>query len=77
VNYVLQYKGPGRPTREEVDDVRSIEGLRVLDESAFSLLVEMTPETFSKCETVLPDWEVSPEVVYLPPTTRKSVDEDE
>ena len=77
MNYVLQYKGPERPTKEEIEKVRCVEGLRVVDESAFSLLAELTPETFSRIESLLPDWQVSPEVVYAPPTTRKSVEEEE
>lgn len=77
MNYVLQYKGPDRPTSEEVERVRSVDGVCVVDESAFSLLAEIAPETLGKIAALLPDWEVSPEVTYSPPTTRKSVEDQD
>ena len=77
MNYVLQYKGPQRPTKEDFEKVRCVEGVRVVDQSAFSLLAEIEPEVLKKVEGILPDWDVSPEVVYKPPTTQKSIkDED-
>jgi len=77
VNYVLQYKGPQRPTKEDFEKVRCVEGVRVVDESAFSLLAEIEPASLRTIEDLLPDWDVSPEMVYKPPTTQKSIkDED-
>ena len=77
MNYVLQFKRPHRPNEEDFEKVRRVEGVRVVDQSAFSLLAEIEPDTLGKVEELLPDWDVSPEVIYTPPTTQKSIkDED-
>ncbi len=75
--YVLRYRLEGGKPEADVERVRRLEGVRLIDESSPKmLLVECDDEPGAALAEALPDWVVAPEqTMSLPEPPRKSVDE--
>jgi hypothetical protein len=69
-NFILQYAGERIPT---ADLERIRDGVRILDESSTTLLVDAQPRTLDRILATMPYWTSSAEQRYRVPTTRRSV----
>ena len=73
--YVLRYRGQGTKPSSDVEHVRHLAGITVLDESSSKmLLVECDEESTMGLAEGLPDWVVVPEQTFDVPDTRKRID---
>ena len=73
--YVLRYRGRGAKPPADVEHVRHLPGITVLDESSSKmLLVECDDETTTWLAEALPGWIVAPEQTFDVPDTRKRID---
>jgi hypothetical protein len=70
--YVLRYRGAGKPTDLDVNRIRSIPGLKIVDESSRMFLIEATDEVGQQLKE-MPAWVVSAETFVPVPDTRKKV----
>lgn len=68
--YVLRFKGQGATPVADVEQVRSMSGVTVLEESSRMLLVEGDDEAVPALES-LSGWTVAPERTYTVPDARK------
>ncbi len=75
--YVLRYRLAGAKPEADVERVRRLEGVRLIDESSPKmLLVECDDEPGAALAEALPDWVVAPEqTMSLPEPPRKGVEE--
>lgn len=70
--YVLRYRGQGAKPSADVEHVRHLAGITVLDESSSKMvLVECDEESTTALAEALPDWVVAPEQTFDVPDTRK------
>ncbi|HVL03617.1 MAG TPA: hypothetical protein VM386_04185 [Acidimicrobiales bacterium] len=73
--YVLRYRGQGAKPPADVEHVRHLSGITVLDESSSKmLLVECDDESTTRLAEALPGWIVAPEQTFDVPDTRKRID---
>ena len=73
--YVLRYRGQGVKPPADVEHVRHLVGVTVVDESSSKmLLVECDEESTTGLAEAMPDWIVAPEQTFDVPDTRKRVD---
>lgn len=77
--YVLRYRPPGAMPEADVERIRRLEGVTLIDESSPKmLLVECGEEPAASLAEALPDWVVAPEqTMSLPQPPRKGVEESE
>jgi hypothetical protein len=68
--YVVRFRGQGEPGGD-VEEIRCLAGLRVLEESSRMLLVEGEDEVILALGERLSGWVVAPERTYPVPDTRK------
>ncbi len=70
--FILRYRGSGLKPDADVERVRRLPGVTVLDESAAKmLLVECDDWPSSEAAEMLTDWVVAPEQTFTLPDTRK------
>jgi hypothetical protein len=74
-NYILKYKGPGQGADDDLKLIRSSNGLKILDDSAFPkmLLVSAHSEIMNQLKTNLLNWLVVPENAIPLPSTKKQL----
>ncbi len=74
--YVLRYRPAGAKPAAEVERIRRVVGVTVIDESAPKmLLIECDEERAAALAEALPDWLVSPEqTMSLPEPPRRGVE---
>jgi hypothetical protein len=71
--YILRYQGSGTPPGPELDRIRGLDGLEVVDASGPRMyLVEATDAAVRQLEE-MPSWVISPEAYVPLPDTRKKV----
>ncbi len=72
--FILRFRGPGAKPLRDVDQIRSLPGTTVLDDSSSRMLLVETAEGGSeKLSELLPDWNVSSERKIPLPDRRLSV----
>lgn len=71
--YILRYGGSQSIPAEHLDSIRSIPGLKVIDQSPKMLLVDGDEATLRGKLSNMPGWSLHPEVEYPLPDTRKKV----
>ncbi|MEA2600980.1 MAG: hypothetical protein QOF89_1972 [Acidobacteriota bacterium] len=72
--FVLRFRGPGAKPHHDVEQIRSLPGTTVLDDSSSRmLLVETAEDEIEKLSELLPDWNISPERKIPLPDRRPSV----
>jgi hypothetical protein len=71
--FVLRYVGPGAKPAADVDAVRALPGVSVVEESARMLLVEGEEEALPELTETLSGWVVGREQRYEIPDTRKKL----
>jgi hypothetical protein len=74
-NYILKYKGPGQDAADDLKLIRSSNGLKILDDSAFPkmLLVSAHSEIMNQLKNSLLNWLVLPENAIPLPSTKKQL----
>lgn len=73
--YVLRYRPAGTKPAADVERIRHLGGVRVIDESAKMLLVECEEKSPAALAEILPDWLVAPEqTMSLPKSPRKGTE---
>ena len=71
--YILSYKGRESPPASDLEGIRSLPGLNVVDASCSQLiLIEATDSAVQKLME-MPSWSVVPEKFVPLPDTRKSI----
>ena len=68
--FILRFKGNGEKPIEDVERIRSLPNLRVVDDSAHMLLVEAPGESVTKLVQALPEWILSKERFIPVPDAR-------
>ncbi|MGI9121120.1 MAG: hypothetical protein ACR2G7_13545 [Acidimicrobiales bacterium] len=70
--FILRYRGSGPKPAADVERVRSLRGVTVLDDSAARmLLIECDERPPTEVAETLTDWVVAPEQTFAVPDTRK------
>ena len=70
-HYILRYKGAGRKPAGDVEKIRTLPGLKVLDEGSPRMILVDAPEgALNALAEALPDWTVSPEQMFRLPDPR-------
>lgn len=69
--YILRYGGGATMPATHVENIRSIPGLEVIDESPKMLLVGGEESSLREKLKDLPGWSIHPEQEYSLPDTRK------
>ena len=69
--YVVRFKGRGLKPLADVEQVRRLPGVTVIDESSRMLLIEGDDDAVTILAEALPGWVVAPEKTYPLPDTRK------
>lgn len=65
---VLYFRGPGAAPAEALNRLRSLPGVRVVEETDGRLILLDGPEALIRAAVAdLPGWSVSPETRYAPP----------
>ncbi|HEV2766256.1 MAG TPA: hypothetical protein VGV63_00945 [Acidimicrobiales bacterium] len=73
--YVLRYRPAGTKPAADVERIRRLGGVTVIDESAKMLLIECQDEPPAALAEILPDWVIAPEqTMSLPRPPRKGVE---
>ncbi len=76
-HYILRYIQAGAKPAGDVDKIKALPGLKMLDESSpRMLLVDAPSGALTSLLKTLPDWTVSPEQVYQLPDPRPRLKEN-
>jgi len=70
---ILRYKRSGAPPASDVEEIRAVPGLTVLDDAGRMLLVDLPESEIPKLSQSIADWSVSREESVPLPDTRPSV----
>lgn len=72
--FILRYRLPGAKPQADVERVRDVRGVTIIDESApRMLLIECDEDAPAALAEALPDWIVVPEQTLAVPDTRRRV----
>ena len=72
-HYILRFTGSGAKPADQVQRVKKMPGVVVLDESPRMLLIESSDTALAELSKSLPDWNVTPESYVPLPDTRKHI----
>ncbi len=75
MRYVLRFQGRGAKPAADVEQVRRLPGVTVVEESSRMMLVEGDDETLPPLIETLSGWVVSPEQTYEVPDPRRRLGE--
>jgi hypothetical protein len=71
--YILRYGGASSIPDAHLENIRSIPGLKVIDESPKMLLVDGEEPSLREKLKDMPEWSIHPEQDYPLPDTRKKL----
>jgi hypothetical protein len=69
--YILRFRGPGSKPPEDVRQISSLPGARVIDQSDRTLLVEAPDGELREAVSSMSFWVIGEEVHYPLPGTRR------
>jgi len=71
--YIVRYTKSASAPQEEKERVKSFPGVKVIDDSPRSLLIQASQETAAALGAALPDWLVSAQQEYTLPDPRPHI----
>ncbi len=71
--YILRYRGSGPIPAQDVERIRSLDGVKVVDSTPRMLLVEAPPDVLKRLVGSEPQWVLTEEQMIPPPETRRKI----
>jgi hypothetical protein len=76
MNYILRYKGEGKPNEGKLRRELQSNNIRIVDNSALPRMakIELHGDDVARLRAATePDWDLFPEKAYSVPTTRRKI----